>query len=147
MSNCDTNKASSRVRKLTAKQEAFCREYVIDYCAAKAAVRAGYAERTAAITGCKLLIITKIQENIKKRQEEKTAAASITVESVLKKIEHVIEKATQEITDKDGNKVLQDNSAALKGCELLGKHLAMWTDKKIVDSTVKVTGIQVNGVD
>jgi len=146
MSNCDTNKTSSRVKKLTAKQEAFCREYVIDYCAAKASVRAGYAERTAAITGCKLLMKTNIQEIIKKRQDEKTAAASITVESVLKRIEYVIEKATQEITDKDGNKVLQDNSAALKGCELLGKHLAMWTDKKIVDSTVQVTGIKVEGV-
>jgi phage terminase small subunit len=33
--------------KLTAKQRLFCEEYVIDLNAAKAALRAGYSEKTA----------------------------------------------------------------------------------------------------
>lgn len=33
--------------KLTAKQERFCREYIIDLNATRAAIRAGYSEKTA----------------------------------------------------------------------------------------------------
>src|SRR5690606_25983961 len=38
-------------KKLTAKQEAFVREYLIDLNATQAAIRAGYSERTAYRTG------------------------------------------------------------------------------------------------
>lgn len=33
--------------KLTKKQEAFCREYVVDFNGTQAAIRAGYSEKTA----------------------------------------------------------------------------------------------------
>ena len=45
------------VKNLTARQERFCREYIIDYNATKAAVRAGYSEKTAYSIG---------SENLKK---------------------------------------------------------------------------------
>ena len=40
---------------LTDKKERFCREYVIDYNQTKAAIRAGYAEKSAAKKGCELM--------------------------------------------------------------------------------------------
>jgi phage terminase small subunit len=41
--------------KLTAKQLAFCQEYVVDKNATQAAIRAGYSENTAHDIGCENL--------------------------------------------------------------------------------------------
>ena len=40
---------------LTAKQRAFCEEYIIDLNATQAAIRAGYSERSADVIGCENL--------------------------------------------------------------------------------------------
>ena len=42
--------------KLTAKQESFVREYLIDKNATQAAIRAGYSEKTAQQTGSENLL-------------------------------------------------------------------------------------------
>ena len=34
-------------KKLSGKEERFCQEYIVDYNATKAAIRAGYSERSA----------------------------------------------------------------------------------------------------
>ena len=39
--------------KLTTKQEMFCREYIIDFNATQAAIRAGYSKKTADQSGGK----------------------------------------------------------------------------------------------
>ena len=52
-------------KKLTAKEEKFCQEYVMWLNATKAAVNAGYSKKTAATIGCQNLI----KLNIKKRIE------------------------------------------------------------------------------
>ena len=53
------------VKKLTARQERFCREYIIDYNATKAAVRAGYSEKTAKSIGSENLTKPDIRTYIK----------------------------------------------------------------------------------
>ena len=56
---------------LTAKQEAFCREYLIDLNGTQAAIRAGYSEKSAPSIGEENLnrpeIMERIQANIDKR--------------------------------------------------------------------------------
>jgi phage terminase small subunit len=47
--------------KLTKKQEAFVREYAIDWNATQAAIRAGYKPHAAEVQGSKMLSIPKIQ--------------------------------------------------------------------------------------
>ena len=51
---------------MTEKQEAFCREYLIDYNATQAAIRAGYSEKTARSIANKMLT----NADIKKRLSE-----------------------------------------------------------------------------
>ncbi len=41
-----------RQSKLTAKQERFVEEYLVELNATRAAIRAGYSENTAAAVGC-----------------------------------------------------------------------------------------------
>lgn len=55
---------------LTEKQRKFVEEYIKDYNATQAALRAGYSERTASTSGYRNTKNDEIQEAIKERQEE-----------------------------------------------------------------------------
>ena len=72
--------------KLTAKQQRFCDEYLIDLNATQAAIRAGYSLKTARAQGQRMLtnvdIQTYISELIKKREER----TEITQDSVLREL-------------------------------------------------------------
>lgn len=57
--------------KMTAKQQAFCDEYLIDLNATQAAIRAGYSEKYAHTNAAKLLQITTIKNFIAARLAEK----------------------------------------------------------------------------
>jgi len=138
---------SSNPDKLYPMQEKFCREYIIDFNGKQSAIRAGYSEKGADSKASQLLALVKVQERIAELQEARIKRSEINADYVLNTIKEVIDDGKQKVYDKDGNEVLQDKAAVLKGCELLGKHLAMWTDKKLVDSTVQVTGIKVEGVE
>ena len=133
---------------LNQKQERFVAEYLIDLNASKAAIRAGYSEKTAGSQAFDLLkkpeIQTLIAESMKAREER----TEITQDYVLNTIRNTVERCSQEqpVLDFEGNPTGEyrfDASNVLKGCELLGKHLAMWTDKQQhsgeVGLTVKVT--------
>jgi len=130
-------------RKLTSRQELFCREYIVDLNATQAAIRAGYSIRTARFIGSENLTKPNIVARIVELQQERLQRTEVTADNVLKTISDVIEDATKD----NGKGGMADRPAALKGCELLGKHLAMWTDRKVVDSNVKVSGITVVGID
>ena len=55
-------KAAKSAAKLTAKQERFCQEYMIDLNATQAAIRSGYCEKTAGQIG---------EQNLKKLEIQK----------------------------------------------------------------------------
>lgn len=57
--------------KMTAKQQRFCDEYLIDLNATQAAIRAGYSEKYAHTNANKLLQITTIKDFIAARMAEK----------------------------------------------------------------------------
>lgn len=105
--------------KLTDKQTAFVREYLVDLNATQAAVRAGYSERTASRIGPQLLGKNWVREAIEKAQAKRARRVEIKAEDVLR---GVIEVTTQ--ARESG-----DLKTALKGYELQGKHLGMWTEK------------------
>ena len=105
--------------KLTDKQTAFVREYLVDLNATQAAIRAGYSERTASRIGPQLLGKTCVREAIEKAQAKRARRVEIKAEDVLR---GVIEVTTQA---RDSG----DLKTALKGYELQGKHLGMWTER------------------
>jgi len=107
------------VPKLTDKQAAFVREYLVDLNATQAAIRAGYSERTANAQAGRLLANVGIREAIENAQAKRARRVEIKAEDVLR---GVIEVTTQA---RDSG----DLKTALKGYELQGKHLGMWTER------------------
>lgn len=69
--------------KLTAKQQRFCDEYLIDLNATQAAIRAGYSKKTANEQGARLLVNVSIQKKISELQKEREKRTEITQDSVL----------------------------------------------------------------
>lgn len=69
--------------KLSAKQEAFCLEYVIDLCATQAAIRAGYSEKTAYSQAHDLLKKPEISARIAGLMAERNERTEITADQTI----------------------------------------------------------------
>ncbi len=75
--------------KLTAKQQKFCEEYIVDLNGTQAAIRAGYSKRSAQVQAVENLskpIIQSVISELKKKLSEKTG---ITAERVLREYEKI----------------------------------------------------------
>lgn len=126
--------------KLTDKQTAFVREYLVDLNATQAAIRAGYSERTASRIGPQLLGKTCVREAIEKVQAKRAQRVEVTQDYVLSNLVEVVERTMQrapvldrkgeQVTDEEGRAVWTfDAKGANRALELLGKHLGIFTDK------------------
>ena len=104
---------------LTAKQERFVQEYLIDQNATAAAIRAGYAEKSAKYSGYELLKNAKVKAAVRAGQARLAKKLDLTAEKVLADIERIANKA--ERAKRYGD--------AIRGKELLGKHLKLFTEK------------------
>lgn len=141
---------------LTAKQQRFCDEYLIDLNATQAAIRAGYSKNTARAIGCENLTKPDIQEYIQKRMDEKEKELIADQNEVMKYLSAVLrrekkesvvvtlqEETTAYVPDEHGTmrkhtikktvpKIveiptqLRDSN---KAAELLGRAYNMYTDK------------------
>lgn len=80
-------------RPLTARQEAFCREYVVDRNGAAASVRAGYSEKTAKVVACNLLKDRRVLARIHDLHQQAAALAErkfeVTAERVIEELAKV----------------------------------------------------------
>lgn len=150
---------------LTAKQQRFCDEYLIDLNATQAAIRAGYSEKTAAVIAAENLRKPYIAEYIEKRMAEKEDALIAKQDEVLKYLtsvmrrelpEHVVVTLAEEKSyyaqDEDGKmrkrtekkefpevvKIPPRLSDANKAAELLGKRYGIYTEKVDVAGAVPV---------
>lgn len=126
---------------LTPKQQRFVEEYLIDLNATQAAIRAGYKNGEI---GRQLITKNNVSEAIQEAQNKRTERTEITQDYVLSNIQKVIERCMQQeaVQAKDGSPLLVEGpegnlaclfefkeQGALKGLELLGKHLGMFKDK------------------
>ena len=76
-------------KKLTAKQQRFCDEYLIDLNATQAAIRAGYSEKTACEQGARLLANVKVQKYLQKRKTDRIERTEITQDMVLLELANI----------------------------------------------------------
>jgi phage terminase small subunit len=113
--------------KLTAKQQAFCEEYLLDLNATQAAVRAGYSAKTARQVGSqnlsKLVIAEYIAESMKKRSKKtEIDAAWVLAKSVILHNRCMVE----------GDEF--SPSGAGKALDLIGKHIDVqaYSEKSVV---------------
>lgn len=130
---------------MNAKQKRFCDEYLIDCNATKAAIRAGYSEKTAKQMGAENLskpdLRAYIDEQLERLHNEKTADAQEVMEylTTVMRGEHteqvlkLIGEGVQTITNIDVSA-----KERLKAAELIGKRYGLFTDKIGLDGAVPV---------
>lgn len=122
--------------KMTAKQQRFCDEYLIDLNATQAAIRAGYSKKTAAVIAVENLKKPNISEYIKERMEKKEKELIADQDEVLQYLTSVLRgKSTASVLARDdvgADQVIEkppDEKERLKAAELLGKRYALFTEK------------------
>ena len=79
-----------RGKGLTDKQAAFAREYVIDFNASAAALRAGYSQRTAGRTAAELMQDARVKSEIQRLTAAKVARASMEADEVVEQLANII---------------------------------------------------------
>lgn len=84
------------MKKLTDKQEQFCKEYLIDLNATQAAIRAGYSIKTAKDIACENLAKPNIQDFISVLKEKRNKRVEITQDEILNELKNF---AFSDITD------------------------------------------------
>ena len=117
------NKKKTGLGNLNEKQERFAQEFIIDRCAAKAAIRAGYSEKTARSIGSRLLTKVDIIARIDILRAEVEKKTEITQERVLKEYGRLAFFDIRKLYDENGNLIhiteLDDDTAgAVTGIEI-----------------------------
>jgi len=147
---------------LTAKQQKFADEYLIDLNATQAAIRAGYSPKSAGTNADKLLKNTKIRAYIEARMAEHSRRTGVTQERIIRELARIAFLDPTQLVNMDTAELLdnaaEDDRAAIasvkvktmsgetemierevrfadkiKALELLGKRFGMWIDKQQVD--------------
>ena len=103
---------------LSQKQKRFGREYMVDFNVADAYVRAGYSKNGAQSGGSRLLRDPRIQAYIAELGAEAAERTGLSVDGVLKNLRE----------DRDAARKAGQFGPAVRADELMGKHLAMFTD-------------------
>lgn len=131
-------------KALTPKQQRFVDEYLIDGNGTQAAIRAGYSEKTAYSIANENLSKPEIAAAIQSAMDERAKRTQIDADFVLQGITTAIRRCEQiePVLDRKGEQVFvetpqgqmaaaftYDAKNVLRGYELLGKHLKLFTDK------------------
>jgi len=111
--------------KLNPKQQLFVEEYLIDFNATQAAIRAGYSENTAYSQGPRLLDNVEIQRGIEKGKQKLIKKLDIKKEDIIRDLIRIKEDNIEDFPPH-----------ALKALEMLNKMLGFNEPDKI-DHTVR----------
>lgn len=153
--------------RLTAKQERFIEEYLIDLNATQAAIRAGYSPNTAKDIGCQNLAKLNIRARVDQAMAERSKRTGINADRVLIELARIGLVNPKNLINFDEATVRQDaaddDTAAIssvkvktiptetgdiverevklydktKALELCGKHLGMFKDKVELSGTLE----------
>ncbi|MEW8091257.1 MAG: terminase small subunit [Candidatus Thiodiazotropha endolucinida] len=92
----------SALDKLNPRQQMFCREYIIDFNGTRAAIAAGYSEKTARTTAAKLNAKGNIQKAIQELIQKRTEKVEIDAEWVLRRLHAEATADVAELFDANG---------------------------------------------
>ena len=138
-------------KTLTAKQQRFCDEYLIDLNATQAAIRAGYSKKTAYAIGNENLNKPELKKYIEERMAKKEKKLIADQDEVLKYLtavlrgeseseEIVVESIGDYMTEARTMKKAPSEKDRLKAAELLGKRYSLFKDNVKLDVTPVVIG-------
>jgi phage terminase small subunit len=113
--------------KLTPKRERFCREYLIDFNATRAAERAGYSKKSADVEGARLLVDVKVSEYLTKLGLKQAERLDLRADKVLRAIEQIAYSDVRGMFDGTNLKAPHDwdddTAAAVAGMDIVTKNL------------------------
>jgi phage terminase small subunit len=148
-------------KKLTIKEADFVKQYIIDFNATQAAIRANYSEKTARQIAAQLLSKLNIQAGIKEELDKRAQRLEVSQDRIVMELMKIAFSDINNYTDAQGKVDISDPNVScvvreykekvtyakdsegeaqptiekevklydkLKAMELLGKHLAMFTD-------------------
>lgn len=141
-------------KKLTGKEEKFCREYVIDLNGTQAAIRAGYSPHSARQIASRLLTKDYIRSRVHAIQIEECEKKSINEQSVLLGLQENYERCMQmkpaKVWDSEKHEYVEcgqytyNPKGAVAALTKMGEYLGMFKQnvnadvKGSIDSTVKI---------
>lgn len=103
-------------REIVPTQERFIDEYMIDFNATRAAIRAGYSRETAHVQASRMLSYPNIKAEIAARVEQRRLESQGRAQKVIDDLHDIAASAV-----KDADKI--------RANELLGKHYGLFNDK------------------
>ncbi len=142
--------------KMTDRQQAFCREYLIDCNGTQAAIRAGYSKHTANRIATRLLTYVHIHQKIEALKAERARSLDITAERVLLELSRlafgdptdivsvgkrgVVKVRPTDELDEDQRRMIAAISETpngikikfadkLRALELVGRHIGLFIDR------------------
>ena len=114
---------------LTARQMRFVDEYLKDLNATQAAIRAGYAAKTANANAARIMVSDGIQEAIEARQQTRVERVELEQDWVVNELRKVAQKCLP-VEDDDGKPIANIVNVGVKALELLGRHQGIFIDKR-----------------
>ena len=109
--------------ELTPKQQRFCDEYLVDYNATQAAIRAGYLKKSARVQASKLLTNTNVQAYLQGRSKKIANKLEISAERTLLEIARLAYTPASAFYNEEGqhlqpHELGPDASACLSGYDV-----------------------------
>lgn len=132
---------------LTSRQETFCREYLIDLNATKAAERSGYSDRTARQMGSENLSKPSIKRRIEALMAARVLRTELTADAVIEALECVAFSDIGDVIDVDASGAVRVKDIkglaprvrrAIAGIRSRTERRSDFEGREIVTSTVEV---------
>lgn len=120
-------------QKLTKKERIFADEYVKTTNGTQSAIKAGYSEKTASVTGSKMLRKPKVRQYIDAIMNERSKNTIATADEVLQYLSRVMNGE-----EKDAFGLDVSVADRTKAAELLGKRHMLFTDKVKLDAEIEI---------
>lgn len=120
-------------QKLTKKERIFADEYVKTTNGTQSAITAGYSEKTASVTGSKMLRKPKVRQYIDAIMDERSKSTIATADEVLEYLTRVVRGE-----EKDAFGLDVSVADKTKAAELLGKRHMLFTDKVKLSAEVEI---------
>lgn len=118
---------------LTEKERIFADEYIKTTNATQSAIKAGYAENSASVTGSKMLRKPKVRQYIDAVMNERSKNTIATADEVLEYLTKVMNGEEKDAFGLDAS--IADRT---KAAELLGKRHMLFTEKVKLDAEIEL---------